>query len=372
MGAALLGALLTVVGVLLFYLSNPARVVTLQRFTGQQLEVVSGRAQVTAHGLHIEQAGADGAALLRTKLAVPAILLRRVSWDISGLGEDSALYLVWVATVDGVSANHQQLLPTHGSGSFDLSASDGWQGRIDMLGLAIVATFTAPIVVHEVALIPKALSSSTLLHLAFDEWRSYSDWSQRSINFSAGASTQMLFPPVLLVALWIACSAIIYAAAGATCRAGTWLPYVALFLLGWLVLDARWQWELRQRLAHSQQRFAGKDMQERRLADLDGNLYQFSRSVRQHLPSSPVRLFIVSNDPAGFAAGRIRYHLLPHNGYMGFFHPPPAAPDDYLLLLQPLPQVQYQPAQRLLVWEGGELPVQELYTNPNGALFRVR
>jgi hypothetical protein len=100
------------------------------------------------------------------------------------------------------------------------------------------------------------------------------------------------------------------------------MPYAALFLLGWLLLDLRWQWELNQRLGQTVARFAGKEMTERRLADLDGDFYRFLLEVRRRLPEKPVRLFIVSNDPSGFLAGRARYHLSPHNGYMGFTHPP--------------------------------------------------
>ena len=75
-------------------------------------------------------------------------------------------------------------------------------------------------------------------------------------------------------------------------------PYAALFLLGWLVLDLRWQWDLRLRLEQTVERFAGKNEEDRRLAALDGDLYRFLLEVRQHfLPERPVRLFIVVRSP---------------------------------------------------------------------------
>ena len=121
--------------------------------------------------------------------------------------------------------------------------------------------------------------------------------------------------------------------------------------------------------------FAGKSEEDRRLAALDGEFYRFLREVRQRLPERPARLFIVSADPAGFWAGRARYHLLPHNGYAGFARLPPpdqARPGDYILILSPLPDARYDPERRML--EGGDtqLPVEMLHLAARGALFRIR
>ena len=148
-----------------------------------------------------------------------------------------------------------------------------------------------------------------------------------------------------------------------------------LFHLGWLALDLRWQWDLGQRLAQTARDFAGRSEEERRLAALDGQLYRFLREVRQRLPEQPVRLFIVSADPAGFWAGRARYHLLPHNGYAGFARLPPpdqARAGDYVLILAPLANVEYDAERRILRGDGMQLPVEVAHFATQGALFRVR
>jgi hypothetical protein len=152
------------------------------------------------------------------------------------------------------------------------------------------------------------------------------------------------------------------------------MPFVALFLVSWLALDLRWQWELTGRLERTEERFAGKDETGRRQADLDGDLYRFLLEVRQRLPAKPVRLFIISADPGGFWAGRARYHLLPHNGYMDFRRPPlqgVAHAGDYVLVLT-MNEVRFNPDRQTLEWEGGGLAVERLFTAPDGALFRVR
>jgi hypothetical protein len=155
------------------------------------------------------------------------------------------------------------------------------------------------------------------------------------------------------------------------------MPYAALFLLGWLALDLRWQWDLSGRLERTVERFAGKDETARRLADQDGDLYRFLLEVRQRLPPKPARLFIVSAAPAdgtAYHARRARYHLLPHNGYAGLSRPPGAkvaAPGDYVLILSPMPAVRYNRQEQVLEWDTKRLPARILHLAPAGALFRV-
>ncbi len=260
-------------------------------------------------------------------------------------------------------------------GTIDLATEPHWQGRIAAIGLTVRGAFSSPVTVRQLELRPAPLTVGELWRWAMNEWSVFEDWSQRSINYASGAPLDALFPPVLIVALWIGLSATLYAGFNPPRRrpGGALLPYAALFLLGWLLLDLRWQWELRERLERSEARFAGKDMTERRLADLDGEFYRFLLEVRRRLPEKPVRLFIVSQDPAGFLAGRARYHLLPHNGYMGFSQPPEAArANDYVLILSPLPGVRYDRQGQALAWENGRLSVDLRYAAPPGALFQVR
>jgi hypothetical protein len=178
---------------------------------------------------------------------------------------------------------------------------------------------------------------------------------------------------VLLIAIWMSLSGLLYG--GWVLAAGQQLrptPFVALFLLGWLLLDLRWQWELSGRLDQTVERFAHQDATGRRLADLDGDLYRFLLDVRQHLPKQPVRLFIVSADPGGFLAGRARYHLLPHNNSLSFMQPPNTArAGNYVLVLAPLPEMRFNPVPPRLEWAGGQLAVEMLYETPMGALFQV-
>ena len=376
LGAALLGAALTMLAVLLFYRTGGLlSVAPPVRLSGAELQMASGQGELTPNGLQIRQPGPDGIGAVQglVRRMVQAKLFRRLSWRVEGLEPGSELRLIWVTLAEPRTLRERRL-PAESEGVIDLATEPHWQGRIAAIGLTVRSAFASPVTVQQLELRPAPLTVGELGRWAVDEWRIFEDWSQRSINYASGAPLDALFPPVLIVALWIGLSAALYTGLNPPRqRPGALLPYAALFLLGWLLLDLRWQWELRERLERTVARFAGKDMTDRRLADLDGEFYRFLLDVRRQLPEQPVRLFIVSQDPAGFLAGRARYHLLPHNGYTGFSRPPDTAQaDDYVLLLTPLPGVRYNRQEQALVWENRRLPVEIRYSAPAGALFRVR
>ena len=304
-------------------------------------------------------------------------MYRRLSWQVEDRPAGSELWLVWTTLADPQTPQ-QKMLPAAptSEGVLELSAEPRWQGRVVAIGLAVRGSLSQPLVIRRLELRPVVPTTGALLGSMVEDWTTFEDWSQRSINYVSGAPLNALFPPVVMVALGVGFSAVLYALFNPPRRTpAAWLPYAALFLLGWLMLDLRWQWDLGQRLAQTARDFAGKSEEDRRLAALDGEFYRFLREVRQRLPETPKRLFIVSADPAGFWAGRARYHLLPHNGYAGFAHlpsPDQARGGDYVLILAPLATVDYDAEQRVLRGEGVQLPAEMVHFAAPGALFRLR
>jgi hypothetical protein len=380
--AAVGGVLVTVLALLLFYkaggLSAVASPVVL---SGADLQLISGQGEQTPAGLEIHQPGPQGlAAAQGSARLVRAALYRQLSWQVSGLEQGRELRLIWATLAEPHNARELILPPTGpDGGTLNLDAEPHWQGRIVAIGLVVSGPLPQPVVVRRLELRPPVLGIGELLRWAVDEWTAFEDWSQRSINYTAGAPLDALFPPVLVVALWVGFSSVLYALLDRPRRrTGGLAPYVALFLLGWLVLDLRWQWDLSQRLDRTVERFAGKEGDERLLAGADGALYQFLLEIRRRLPEKPVRLFIVSVDPrdgTAYLAGRARYHLLPHNGYAGLSRLPRAGEaraGDYVLILSPLPDVGYDPGRRRLVGPNVEWPAEMLHVAAPGALFHLR
>ena len=379
--ATLGGALLTGLLLLLFYIGGGLTVVAPPVvLTGAELQLAAGRGEHTAAGLQIRQPDAQGLSVVQgpVQRMVRAALYPHLSWQVEGLAPGSEMRLAWV-TLAEPSTIRERLLPAQGAGSVDLGTDPHWRGRIAMVGLIVHGPLPEPLLVQRLELRLATLGSAGLWRWAIGEWSELEDWSQRSINYIAGAPLDALFYPVLVVALWVSLSVVLYVALAWPAPASRgWKPYAALFLLGWLVLDLRWQWDLSQRVQQTEARFAGKSGDEQRLAASDGDLYRFLLDVRRHLPETPVRIFIVSADPAEnttYEAGRARYHLLPHNGYAGLSRPPDArvaVENNYVLILSPVPGIRYDRNAQVLEWENGKLPVELRYMAPAGALFRVR
>ncbi len=374
------GAALTVLTLLLFYLGGGlAWIAPPVVIASEQLQLVSGQGAKTAVGLEIRQPGPQGLAVIQAGTrGVRADRYRQFSWQISGLEPGTELRLVWETFAEpGVA--RQRLLPSTGAdgGMLDLSAEPHWQDRIGGIGLLVRGPLAKPLLVRGLELRAPPLTTAQLLRQMVQDWTTFESWSQRSINFTAGAPLDALFPPVVTVALWIGFSALLYALFTLPQRWSNHgvMPYATLFLLGWLALDVRWQWDLGQRLAQTMNSFAGKDETARRLAALDGDFYRFLLDIRQRLPQQPARVLIVSTQPSGFLAGRARYHLLPHNSYAGLAQLPDqnqARAGDYVLVLAPLNQVRYDRERQLLERGGVQLPAEMLHVAEAGALFRVR
>lgn len=373
------GAALTVVALLLFYLGGGlAWIAPPVVIASEQLQLVSGQGTKTPAGLEIRQPGPQDLAVIQAGIrGVRADRYHQFSWRISGLEPGRELRLVWV-TVAEPGITRQRLLPSAGAdgGMLDLSAEPHWQDRIGGIGLLVRGPLAKPLLVRGLELRAPPLTTAQLLRQMVEDWTTFESWSQRSINFTAGAPLDALFPPVVVVAMWIGFSTLLYALFTLpSCAAHRIMPYAALFLLGWLALDLRWQWDLGQRLVQTMNSFAGKDETARRLAALDGDFYRFLLDIRQRLPQQPVRLLIVSTNPSGFLAGRARYHLLPHNSYAGLAQLPAqnqARAGDYVLVLAPLNQVRYDRERQMLERAGVQLPAEMLHIAEAGALFRVR
>jgi len=86
-----------------------------------------------------------------------------------------------------------------------------------------------------------------------------------------------------------------------------------LFLVAWLMLDARWGFNLLRQEQATNALFLGKDARTKHLANDDAPLFAFIEKVRTVLPSTPARIVVLAD--ADYFRGRAAYHLYPHNVY---------------------------------------------------------
>ncbi|MBK1718867.1 hypothetical protein [Thiocystis violacea] len=347
------------------------------RLQGQDLQLVNGEGGPADGGISVVRSGANATIVIQGAIrAFEAKDYQGIGWRLDGLSTDQELRIIWATAANTrkpfdrvVSAGERE------SGFLDLTADPNWDGLVVGVGLAIVGPLSEPLLLQEMMLQPKIPMLREILPKAWRDWMHDEGWSGRSINFTDSASSAVHLTPTLLVAIWCAMAGLLYLLLNPPWRGfrGS-APYVAILLLGWLMLDARWQWLLIQRLDQTRSLYDGLDEVARQKAGPDRDFFPFLHEIRGHLADKVVRLFIVSPDPAGYGPARARYHLLPHNAYLA------ASLDqgmgvkagDYVLMLMPLDQVSYERGSSTLSFDGYRLPVSLELARPGlGVLFKV-
>ena len=142
-------------------------------------------------------------------------------------------------------------------------------------------------------------------------WRSFlppGGWVQRNPHFIWPADERLRISPVLSIAMWIALSVVMMLVMGLA-RSRQILAWCGLpVLIGWLILDVRWQAELLHKAHQTYTAFAGKSINERFSSDIDGEFFDFLHELRsRHERDEFDRVFAFSTQE--FWRKRARYHL---------------------------------------------------------------
>lgn len=172
------------------------------------------------------------------------------------------------------------------------------------------------------------------LRQLWQDWTAFEGFRTHTINTVVGGGSTVALTPVVFVTLWIGVSVLLWYAL-------TWwqrqrpgpLPVVLFLLLGWLVLDARWLWDLQRQLQLSHDLFAGKTDAEKRRSEpgLAGASYRFAETLLDNLePDRPARVFVLS--PQRYWRYRVNYFLLPYNSVAEGVDPTALRSGDILVL----------------------------------------
>lgn len=318
-GFALIGATLGVVlwlGLVYALGEDPSRPSI--RLEAGALEITAGEGRPTEQGLVIERPAANGLVLIQgVTRPLRAQDYPALRWEVKGLSEDQELRFVW-ATPASVRRPFDRILTPEErrAAEIRLAADPRWEGTIVALGLAVIdprGDLASSILIRSLTLMPRRPALAELPHLIWADWLRDQGWIGRSINFTDSAAGQARIRPLWSVAIWCALAALIYLVLVPPWRGGrSWLPYLAVLLLGWCVLDVRWQALLVERLDQVRSLYAGLSGEERQRAGPDQSFWPFVQTLRAELGSKPQRVWIIA-DPADYVANRLRYHLLPHN-----------------------------------------------------------
>ena len=348
------------------------------QWRARELAVTRGSGQLAPEGLVISAPDATRAVVISLNTSFRARDYPVIEWDAAGVPDNVEATMLWYSDIDASRVFRHSLIVEGGRlAPVTLVRDRGWIGRIGGLALVLQGSFAEPIVVPGAA--AKPMSATQVLGDRVREWLAFEPWNGASINGLIGGADVQDLPLPALAAAVAGIAALAYAGLA------RWKPLVfgpvlgagvpAMFVIAWIAVDARWQWNLLRQASVTYAQYAGKSGQERHLAAEDGPLFAFIEKVRAKLPDPPARVFMVA--AAQYLRNRGAYHLYPYNVYFDPWSdtvPPPSAvrPGDFIVVYQ-RKGIQFDAAQHRLRWDDqAPIGVELLLVDAGAALFRVR
>jgi hypothetical protein len=346
-------------------------------WSGASLAIEEGMGQHRDQHLLVEQVAASGQFVATTG----AVLLNArefpyVRWSSRDFPPAGRAFLTW-RRLNFPQKVHVQRLPWSGDGDSWVRVADNeaWTGVVISLAIVVQTSPGTPFVLEELVLEPPSLGAA--LRSLWSAWNAFEGWSGRAINVVHGG-VEALFSPVVATAAVLALSVALYAVLVFRRRLRCDLRLVGvLVLLGWVLLDARWQRDLWRQLGATERQYAQKDASEKHLASEDAELFQFIAAAKKLMPEVPQRVFVVTARPYGkdqYRRLRAVYHLLPHRALSGKGMPPHPRflrSGDYILVIGSVPGLEFDAREQRLVWSAGSVRVACLLKHPVGRVFAV-
>ncbi|MEM8562703.1 MAG: hypothetical protein AAGF57_10740 [Pseudomonadota bacterium] len=251
-----------------------------------------------------------------------------------------------------------------------------WQGNAREFGLGFRLPAGNQLTLRGVALKPHSIVN-VVDNWVYD-WSSLKPWQAYDINlytgtrrFGEGQHPVTVFAAASILALtllflwWLLHRPNArYVLAGAG----------ALVLTAWIALDLFWQVRLWKQLENTQKTLGGKSTDERIRSSKDGAMWQFAESVKPFVSPMDSRVFVASDvDSKGLVA---TYYLTPLN--TSWNRRGALLPDanqfragDYIALIKPTAFVYLPEKKQLRVAETVHLPVEQVFSSREGALYKV-
>ena len=372
----LAGVVLTFIGFVAYFHSGPWLTnVEARTLPGSDLKPARGQVRIEGSVAILEAPGDDGNVIAAASFPpFDAANYRFVQVRMTGAYPAGGAHFVWRAQKGENTVRRVPLLSSGGRIlPVTLTELDGWRGQIAGVGIIARGPMSAPLVVQSVELRPSSVW--TTIDAMFSDWFEFEPWDGGSIHFMAGGNPSLAHPlPLFLgiaslvgIALYLALIVMGHTRFSAQVA-------IAIALLGWLAIDARWQWNLWKQLDITRFQYAGKSWEEKRRAAEDGRLFEFMRAARREIGAKPAHVYVFADDE--FDRVRGAYHLFPLNLHVrpkqaAIVGPELLKPGDVIVLYRKR-GVQYVQGEKLLRWDGDRQVHAELllFTEGNG-VFRV-
>lgn len=295
----------------------------------------------------------------------------RLVIDAEPLPAGLELALVWVRRDDPRRPHELKLDIEQGRVlAAALDRSPEWHGEIAFAGIGVKGVANTPWALSAVTLAPPGILA-TIADMRRD-WTRFEPWDGRSINvLFGGREDQRLWLPPAVFGASLVGALVLW---GVARRRGTGIGVLGLalpFLIGWFVIDLRWQRNLLEQAGVSWTQFAGRSWEERHLAMEDADLFRFIEAARARMPQHPVRVFATSDFE--YFRRRAGYHLYPNNVLAYDWEDPHILkPGDFVFFFLKR-DVRYDSGSRELIWSSGaRVPANVVLAQRGAGMFEVR
>ncbi len=345
-------------------------------FDGADLIPRRGEGQKTRDdGLRITQmeVDEDSRAIFTRPAGFKAEQFPYIEYTIRNRNPASFYYFIWRTAENPDTVYHVDLPYTGDRPTVRLlDAKDSWSGSITEIGLDVYGELREPRpVVEQLTLLPT--SRINLLRAIWTEWAGQRSWNQRSAHHLIGGPYNPILPRPLAMAAWAGLAVLLVLASARLAHGDRRIAILLCCLVPWLFVDMLWQLNLSEQLDETRTLFAGKTPHEKHMAEEDSEFYEYAQHLKEDvLPAPGARIFLLNSAPLrSYRRLKAQYYLLPHNVYNFGKYPLPDSlkKGDYLLVLDRVPGLDYEPATGTLQWQNHSLPVILLDQEEMGSMF---
>ena len=235
----------------------------------------------------------------------------RVEWDLSSVDPPSELAFAWRTRENPRRTYSKPLFWLGGRiRPLQLDQNDGWRGTITGVALVARGAMTAPLEVRALRL--TSTTAGATLAETFEQWADRFPLKVSAVAFPFDAERGHFMPIAKAMAIACGLAIIVYIGfARVRKRQVDWRVPWAIFAIGWILLDLRWQIDLGREVRDAAQRYWGRPSEEKPLAADDAPLAALAQELRHALPPPPVRIYVLSDN--NVIATRITHRLFPYN-----------------------------------------------------------
>lgn len=238
--------------------------------------------------------------------------------NIEGRTAGTNVAVLW-RTKDYPTKINQYLLPwAIGSVSaLNLSSIRQWHGPILDIGIAVGGRATGPVRIRSFKL--QSWSALEQLQLLWTLATSFEGFKAYTINFIYGGmpSNNYISATVIIAAWIVLASVLMFIWQIFMEKQLTFVTFYLIIIIGWLILDFRWQLELIRQRELTVYEYAGQTIAAKRSNGKDGALFRFIAAIKDLLPKSSQRILLIPSDRDREHATLMRasFYLRPHNVY---------------------------------------------------------